>query len=71
MSSQLAGGDQATHKSQCQCKEGLLLYGRCFDKCPSGFHESGGLCVHDNEGDFLADPDAKQALQRILDERQC
>ncbi|KAI6243975.1 EB module [Aphelenchoides fujianensis] len=56
---------------QCQCKSGMLLYGRCFDVCPRGFHESGAYCQHDNEDAFWADPAAQQEIQTLLNNGVC
>ncbi|GMT03049.1 hypothetical protein PENTCL1PPCAC_25223, partial [Pristionchus entomophagus] len=56
---------------QCQCKDGLLLHGRCFSKCPSGFHESGAHCVHDNEDAFWKSADAQDRLKDLLNNGQC
>ncbi|CAJ0583254.1 unnamed protein product, partial [Mesorhabditis spiculigera] len=52
--------------AQCQCKDGLLLYGRCFAECPRGFHESGAYCVHDSEEEFWKDSDAQDNLKALL-----
>ncbi|KAK0418487.1 hypothetical protein QR680_013586 [Steinernema hermaphroditum] len=57
--------------AQCQCKSGLLLYGRCFDQCPSGFHESGAFCMHDDEDAFWKDADAQDNLKQLLNRGQC
>ncbi|KAI1723086.1 putative chitin binding Peritrophin-A domain protein [Ditylenchus destructor] len=66
-------GDENTnhHSSQCQCRDAFLLYGRCFEQCPAGFHESGGHCQHDDEVAFWADAQAQNTLQRLLNEGQC
>ncbi|CAD5230433.1 unnamed protein product [Bursaphelenchus okinawaensis] len=57
--------------SQCQCSNGLLLYGRCFEVCPKGFHESGAVCEHDDEDAFWASPAAQNALQKLLNTGSC
>ncbi|CAD5233615.1 unnamed protein product [Bursaphelenchus xylophilus] len=57
--------------SQCQCSNGLLLYGRCFEKCPKGFHESGALCEHDDEDAFWASPASQNSLQKLLNTGTC
>ncbi|KAH7680399.1 Protein T10E10.4 [Aphelenchoides avenae] len=56
---------------QCQCKNGLLLYGRCFSKCPPGFHESGAYCQHDDEETFWSNADAQDVLQKLLNNGPC
>ncbi|TKR80233.1 hypothetical protein L596_014338 [Steinernema carpocapsae] len=56
---------------QCQCKNGLLLYGRCFEQCPPGFHESGAYCMHDNEETFWKNADAQDNLKQLLNGGQC
>ncbi|GMR33595.1 hypothetical protein PMAYCL1PPCAC_03790, partial [Pristionchus mayeri] len=56
---------------QCQCRDGLLLHGRCFSKCPSGFHESGAQCVHDNEDGFWKSAEAQDKLKDLLNNGQC
>ncbi|KAF8382292.1 hypothetical protein PRIPAC_71434, partial [Pristionchus pacificus] len=56
---------------QCQCRDGLLLHGRCFSKCPTGFHESGAHCVHDNEDTFWKSADAQDKLKDLLNNGQC
>ncbi|WKY16270.1 hypothetical protein Q1695_001166 [Nippostrongylus brasiliensis] len=57
--------------AQCQCRDGQLLYGRCFSQCPQGFHESGAYCMHDNEDAFWADADAQDRLKALLNAGQC
>uniref|UniRef100_A0A915EQC3 EB domain-containing protein n=1 Tax=Ditylenchus dipsaci TaxID=166011 RepID=A0A915EQC3_9BILA len=65
-------GDESKNNSpQCQCRDAFLLYGRCFERCPTGFHESGGHCRHDDEVAFWADTDAQTYLQKLLNEGQC
>ncbi|GMT33932.1 hypothetical protein PFISCL1PPCAC_25229, partial [Pristionchus fissidentatus] len=56
---------------QCQCKDGLLLHGRCFSSCPTGFHESGANCVHDNEDSFWKSAGAQDRLKDLLNNGQC
>uniref|UniRef100_A0A914PFI9 EB domain-containing protein n=1 Tax=Panagrolaimus davidi TaxID=227884 RepID=A0A914PFI9_9BILA len=56
---------------QCQCRNGLLLYGRCFEKCPKGFHESGAYCMHDDEEAFWENGEAQEGLQLLLNDGQC
>ncbi|KAI6227201.1 hypothetical protein M3Y95_00701700 [Aphelenchoides besseyi] len=56
---------------QCQCRNGLLLYGRCFDICPKGFHESGAYCHHDDEDAFWANSIAQQEVQKLLNNGTC
>uniref|UniRef100_A0A0N5ANQ9 EB domain-containing protein n=1 Tax=Syphacia muris TaxID=451379 RepID=A0A0N5ANQ9_9BILA len=57
--------------SQCQCKDGMLLYGRCFTDCPEGFHESGAYCMHDDEEEFWKDAVAQENLKYLLNKDQC
>ncbi|VDO20632.1 unnamed protein product [Haemonchus placei] len=57
--------------AQCQCSNGQLLYGRCFSQCPTGFHESGAYCMHDDEDSFWADGDAQDRLKALLNAGQC
>uniref|UniRef100_A0A7E4ZRW9 Chitin-binding type-2 domain-containing protein n=1 Tax=Panagrellus redivivus TaxID=6233 RepID=A0A7E4ZRW9_PANRE len=56
---------------QCQCRNGLLLYGRCFETCPMGFHESGAYCMHDDEEAFWENGDAQENLQSLLNDGHC
>uniref|UniRef100_A0AC34FSB5 EB domain-containing protein n=1 Tax=Panagrolaimus sp. ES5 TaxID=591445 RepID=A0AC34FSB5_9BILA len=56
---------------QCQCRNGMLLYGRCFEKCPRGFHESGAYCMHDDEEAFWENGEAQENLQQLLNDGQC
>uniref|UniRef100_A0A1I8AUG4 Chitin-binding type-2 domain-containing protein n=1 Tax=Steinernema glaseri TaxID=37863 RepID=A0A1I8AUG4_9BILA len=56
---------------QCQCRDGLLLHGRCFQRCPKGFHESGAFCMHDDEDAFWKDAAAQDALKQLLNRGQC
>lgn len=56
---------------QCQCTNGLLLYGRCFDTCPKGFHESGGYCRHDDEDAFWQNSETQVNLQSLLNKGSC
>ncbi|KAI6209210.1 hypothetical protein M3Y96_00197300 [Aphelenchoides besseyi] len=56
---------------QCQCRNGLLLYGRCFDICPKGFHESGAYCHHDDEDAFWTNSIAQQEIQKLLNSGTC
>lgn len=57
--------------AQCQCRDGQLLYGRCFSQCPSGFHESGAYCMVDDEDSFWSDGDAQDRLKALLNAGQC
>ncbi|CAI4223482.1 unnamed protein product [Auanema sp. JU1783] len=57
--------------AQCQCRDGMLLYGRCFSQCPRGFHESGAYCMHDDEDGFWSDADAQNNLKALLNGGQC
>ncbi|KAE9414231.1 hypothetical protein Angca_007711, partial [Angiostrongylus cantonensis] len=57
--------------AQCQCRDGQLLYGRCFSQCPQGFHESGAYCVHDDENVFWTDGDAQDRLKALLNAGNC
>lgn len=56
---------------QCQCRNGLLLYGRCFETCPKGFHESGAHCMHDDEDAFWENHEAQEYLQELLNNGNC
>uniref|UniRef100_A0A915AL21 EB domain-containing protein n=1 Tax=Parascaris univalens TaxID=6257 RepID=A0A915AL21_PARUN len=56
---------------QCQCSNGMLLYGRCFNECPEGFHESGAYCMHNNEELFWKDANAQNALSKLLNSGSC
>ncbi|CAJ0609647.1 unnamed protein product [Cylicocyclus nassatus] len=57
--------------AQCQCRDGLLLFGRCFSQCPHGFHESGAYCMYDNEDLFWADGDAQDHIKALLNASPC
>ncbi|UMM42026.1 hypothetical protein L5515_018020 [Caenorhabditis briggsae] len=56
---------------QCQCANGMLLYGRCFSQCPRGFHESGAFCMHDDEDKFWMDAEAQDNLKALLNAGKC
>ncbi|MFH4975868.1 hypothetical protein AB6A40_002577 [Gnathostoma spinigerum] len=56
---------------QCQCKGGMLLFGRCFVSCPDGFHQSGAYCKHDNEDAFWKDGQAQEKLKEVLNSGTC
>ncbi|VDM42017.1 unnamed protein product [Toxocara canis] len=56
---------------QCQCSNGMLLYGRCFNECPKGFHESGAYCMHDDEESFWKDANAQNQLNKLLNAGSC
>ncbi|KHJ99909.1 EB module [Oesophagostomum dentatum] len=57
--------------AQCQCRDGQLLFGRCFSQCPQGFHESGAYCMQDDEDAFWADGDAQDRIKALLNASQC
>ncbi|CAD6189272.1 unnamed protein product [Caenorhabditis auriculariae] len=57
--------------AQCQCRNGMLLYGRCFSQCPQGFHESGAFCMNDDEDKFWNDASAQDNLKALLNAGQC
>ncbi|CAI5456308.1 unnamed protein product [Caenorhabditis angaria] len=57
--------------AQCQCTDGMLLYGRCFSQCPRGFHESGAFCMHDDEEKFWLDAEAQDNLKALLNSGKC
>ncbi|KAK6766458.1 hypothetical protein RB195_026016 [Necator americanus] len=57
--------------AQCQCRDGQLLFGRCFSQCPPGFHESGAYCMHDDEDAFWADGDAQDRIKALLNASPC
>ncbi|EYB99677.1 hypothetical protein Y032_0121g998 [Ancylostoma ceylanicum] len=57
--------------AQCQCRDGQLLFGRCFSQCPQGFHESGAYCMHDDEDAFWSDGDAQDRIKALLNSSPC
>ncbi|VDO46749.1 unnamed protein product [Onchocerca flexuosa] len=51
---------------QCHCSNGKLLYGRCFQQCPTGFHPDGAYCKHDDEDHFWMDANEQNSLRELL-----
>ncbi|CEF63148.1 Chitin binding domain and EB domain and Cysteine-rich repeat-containing protein [Strongyloides ratti] len=65
--------EQKTDKNvpQCLCKNGFLLYGRCVENCPSGFHSSDKYCMHNDEDHFWKDSKLQDNLRELLNKGNC
>uniref|UniRef100_A0AC35TJJ1 Chitin-binding type-2 domain-containing protein n=1 Tax=Rhabditophanes sp. KR3021 TaxID=114890 RepID=A0AC35TJJ1_9BILA len=56
---------------QCLCTNGFLLYGRCVEHCPVGFHGHTKYCMHDDEEKFWGDSKLQDNLEQILNKGKC